>query len=1589
MSLPTKEKNRAQGNVYWSGKPSAPVSKGMIKGWAFDGKRKATIDVHVDGKRIGTCRCTITRSNLLDVPVEERENGFSFTLPEKFCDGKPHRVSVCLGGTATPLTGGDFTVALTKDGTVLHADAPSAAAGKPKPSAAAKPSGKAKTLAADTPLARLLTAGMGFSEAKDWTQAAAAFEAAIVIDPANIEAHARLGLARIKMKMREQAIAPLQFALQAKPNNVAWRKALIRCLMSTQQFDEAMANIDMLLPANPDDFDLRYWLAQCLEEMHDWPSALAAAEAALVFAPDNQRLRRLLAKLNLHVGDLTGALSHAEAAIAIDDADARSHQFKGDVLVRLVRFEEAVGCYERALNLAPEDSLTRNRLGSVKLLLGQFEEAFEFQEGRRTTPTFLKLNRTYPQTQWDGELDIPGKLLVWCEAGFGVGQNLLQTCFIPMLSALGIKVVLEIEARLVPLYERSFPDVEIVALGVDAMDPRLCEPDISHQIPIGSLARLLRPQAWAFGNAAPYLTPDADKVAELRRTLRRIARGRSSDLLVGISWTSANPYVGNEKSIELRNLLRALDIPGVRLVNLQYGDHSAVIEQATREIGIDFIQVPGIDTTNALDDLAALIAALDLVVCIGHTTAHLAGAVGVPNFIMVPASPFAHWLARGEACIWYPMARIFRQSAEDPDWDTVLGHVHNAVCAFQEGYRSETAWLANTLLRDGPIQARGRDKAFVLAAAAETQDRLGRPHAAAENMRRAVALDGAHNPAYMERLAALLATIGLWEEAAEWYGRCLERSPDSVPLLSQLTAVCIDQFRLPEAAGLLDRLRALEPSAIGWPLLQGNLCLRLDDVARAHAACSAALAIAPENGEAALLAGRIAMRREDLEDAKAMFQKASDTEETGAEGFYQLGLALMAQGHLGRAIPSFSAALAHNKARQMTPNPAAAFYRRQCLESLEYFGDIPPKNPLPSLPPMEGILPEPQPDDTVVFFVADNAYFWKHAIPLAFSIDANAPGSFCHIHVINPDAKVATAVSLLKATLTNITLSVTTETIDLSGRPKGFARTYFACVRFVRLYQIMADMPAHYLCVDSDCLVLGPLDGLKTEIGDADLMIRQRYDHRPYLTVAAGGLYLRPTAGALGYVRAVADLIRTDLLAGGSVWFLDQVVLSHVLDAQTRAGRIRAAQLNMRYIDWFFRSDSVIWTGKGKRKTNDTTYLGTLSRYNQWTGIPALVDEMWRRRTGDGGRPGLKVLVLQPKLTVPFGQTPLASRYTFEDHRKIGDLRSSWGLFAQGAADALARRGHAVVHLEIPNWQITADFIALCRPDLAFVPHRQSFELKVPKVRILYYMQVFFHWMFTVDRQGWGAGSSQYPCDAYIDGDGFSPVYRTYVQTIVENNISKFDQPPRLGRSALEEQGIIPADDYIFFPCQIPTDQSIRYFSPLSLADVVTAVANWANERGIHVVFKQHPLDRGKSGFLSQSVTGPYVRWVNASVHDLIAHAKAVYVVNSGVGLEAALHGKPVVTFGRVEYDRVTVRATLNDLDGAWNAVISRHPGAVKMDYARFFDWLSRTYAVDLKFDPNLPSRFDRLAIEAEAVCEWVPPAEPAPEDAPLAFAAQ
>ena len=310
-----------------------------------------------------------------------------------------------------------------------------------------------------------------------------------------------------------------------------------------------------------------------------------------------------------------------------------------------------------------------------------------------------------------------------------------------------------------------------------------------------------------------------------------------------------------------------------------------------------------------------------------------------------------------------------------------------------------------------------------------------------------------------------------------------------------------------------------------------------------------------------------------------------------------------------------------------------------------------------------------------------------------------------------------------------------------------------------------------------------------------------------------------------------------------------------------------------------------------------------------------------------------KVIILFPRLDVTFKEGPVP-----EGRGEIPPIRIHWLNLANRLLQYHRSKGDDVQSIEKPLWQFTPEFVESLGADIdiVYIPHKSTDTFPVSGKEVRYYMQSVFPFQFYIDSKGFAGGASRYPFDFDADREIPHGSFYAQMQARAFSGESKFAQPP-MGKITVESDG-----PYVLFPCQIPHDETIKYHSDISVLDALMATCEATKKLNMPLVVKGHPVNPGSMAPLYQAVKQyDHVHWVDdVSIHDLIPKAHAVVVVNSGTGMEAMLHKRPVITFGRCEYDCVSNKATADNI-----VDVLRSPVFNEKEVRAFFEsWYEWTY---------------------------------------------
>ncbi len=504
-------------------------------------------------------------------------------------------------------------------------------------------------------------------------EAAASHERALVLKPDSAEiCFNRANVLQAQGKL-DEAVAGYKQALLLKPEMAEAHGNLGNTLLAQKKLEEAEACYARALVLRPEYAEAWYnrgnarQAEESLNKRSSLNQAVACYERALELKPQLPEAHYNLGNTFHALDRLEEARASLERALACRPEYAEAHYNLGCVLEDLCRLKEALTAMDRALQLKPDYPQARFGQALAQLRNGDFDPGWRNYEARWQSIDHDTPWRPYAQPLWAGE-KLAGRLLLWGEQG--IGDEIQFSGLIPEAVRTGNRITLDCDARLRPLFARSFPEIEVVS-GCGPAEAQ--EMGIAAQLPVGSLPGLYRGSEAAFAaTASPYLQADPE---ERDRFRAKYGHGRR---LIGLAWQTRNQRTGHKRSIGLERLaplfaLQGMASQGARWISLQYGDFDALEAQAA-EAAAPLTIDRGVDQFADIDRFAAQVAAMELVITIDNSTAHLAGALGIPVCLLLPFAADWRWLEGRSENHWYPTLRLFRQPRPG-DWETAIASV--------------------------------------------------------------------------------------------------------------------------------------------------------------------------------------------------------------------------------------------------------------------------------------------------------------------------------------------------------------------------------------------------------------------------------------------------------------------------------------------------------------------------------------------------------------------------------------------------------------------------------------------------------------------------------------------------------------------------------------------------------------------------------------------------------------------------------------------------------------------------------------------------------------------------------------------------
>jgi tetratricopeptide (TPR) repeat protein len=440
-------------------------------------------------------------------------------------------------------------------------------------------------------------------------------------------------------------------ALAAAPNHPGLLYNLGNALRAGGDAEGAEAALRRSLALQPDQPAAHNNLGNLLRAAGRPAEALEAYRRALFLTPTDGLVRGNLGTALLDLHRPQEATVWLAQAVAADPADAQARVNLGGALMLARNPVAALAQYRQASALAPD--LPGAALGEAiaRLTLGDWTAGWEAYEARLREPRFRPYATDVPGPRWHGPEPIRGRtLLLLSEQGLG---DTLQFChYAPLLRQRGARVVLQVQPPLAPVL-RGLADA--IAVPGDELG------HFDAWCPLMSLPRAFATTPRTVP-APAVLAADPARVRTWRRRL-----GRPRGMRVGLAWAgNADHPFDALRSLPQEALAPLLDVPGVEAHALQ---------PEARPLDRRIRAHPDIA---GFADAVALVGLMDLVIAVDTATAHLAGTLGKPVWILLAHAADFRWLLDRADTPWYPSARLFRQT-RPRDWAGVVDAVAPAL----------------------------------------------------------------------------------------------------------------------------------------------------------------------------------------------------------------------------------------------------------------------------------------------------------------------------------------------------------------------------------------------------------------------------------------------------------------------------------------------------------------------------------------------------------------------------------------------------------------------------------------------------------------------------------------------------------------------------------------------------------------------------------------------------------------------------------------------------------------------------------------------------------------------------------------------
>jgi Flp pilus assembly protein TadD len=460
----------------------------------------------------------------------------------------------------------------------------------------------------------------------------------------------------------DDAEAHLLSILKARRQDWHALHLLAEIHLARGDYGQALKFMAAAMKANPGSAETQCNYGYILQKLERHDDALIYFKRALIAAPNSVSTLLNCGTSQYALNELTEALASFDRVLALEPKNINALYNRANVLCELRRFDDAFAAFAATLAQDPAHAGAHWNEGLARLLLGDFAAGWKKYEWRWQTESQRQQRRNFAQPLWLGNEPLAGKtILVHAEQGYG--DTLQFVRYLPRLTALGGKVVLEVQPSLCSLLAGVKGASQVFANGAAL-------PPFDVHCPMMSLPLALKTSLDSIPPDVPYIEAPED-----RRWLWQDRLPPKRGLRIALAWAGSATHKRDQaRSIPIAKLQTLFQNNNAQN-NIEWLSVQRDLREGDAEILAAHSHVRHLGPElNDFADTAAVLSLADLVITVDTAIAHLAGALGQPAWVLLPYSPDFRWLLERENSPWYPSARLFRQPSM-ADWDSVITRV--------------------------------------------------------------------------------------------------------------------------------------------------------------------------------------------------------------------------------------------------------------------------------------------------------------------------------------------------------------------------------------------------------------------------------------------------------------------------------------------------------------------------------------------------------------------------------------------------------------------------------------------------------------------------------------------------------------------------------------------------------------------------------------------------------------------------------------------------------------------------------------------------------------------------------------------------